>query len=70
MTARITSFIFDSGEYYAAHLNNGSVRVGMNSYCHLEVPSSHPLYSEAVGLTLETVESFIDAQIEAGRIRI
>lgn len=70
MSARTTSFIFDNGEYFAAHLNNGGIRVGMNGVCALDVPAGHPLYAEAMAVTENTVEAFIDAQVEAGRIDI
>lgn len=66
--AQITALIFDNGEFFAAQLNNGGVRVGMNGVVALNVPAGHELHAQVAGLTLATVEDFIDAQIEAGRI--
>lgn len=63
-----TEFLFDNGEYFAAHTSNGGVRVGMNSIVALEVPADHELYAEMIALTEDNAEAFIDAQIEAGRI--
>lgn len=68
--ARITEFIFNTGEYFAAHLDNGGARVGMNGYIALDVPASHSLHADVLALTPSTAEAFIDAQVEAGRIRI
>lgn len=68
--AHITDFIFDNGEYFAAHLDNGGARVGMNGYIALDVPAGHALHADVLALTPDTAEAFIDAQIEAGRIRI
>ena len=64
----ITDFIFDDGEFFAAHTDDGGARVGMNGITSLQVPADHALRAEILALTLDTVEAFIDAQIEAGRI--
>lgn len=66
--AAIAKFIFDNGEYFAAHTADGGARVGMNGVVALQVPAGHDLHSEIVTLTDDTAEAFIDAQIEAGRI--
>lgn len=66
--AHITEFIFDNGEFFAAHLDNGGARVGMNGAVALDVPAGHGLHAEVLALTPDTAEAFIDAQIEAGRI--
>lgn len=68
MTKKITQFIFDDGEYFAAHLEEGGLRVGMNGLMALDVPAGHDLYAEILGLDEVTTEAFIDRQIEAGRI--
>lgn len=67
-TAKISEFIFDNGEYFAAHTADGGARVGMNGVVALQVPAGHALHSEIVALTADAAEAFIDAQIEAGRI--
>ncbi|KAA0178793.1 hypothetical protein FX016_22945 [Cupriavidus gilardii] len=65
---RIAGFLFDNGEFFAAHLDDGGARVGMNGVVALDVPAGHELHSEILALTPATVESFIDQQIGAGRI--
>lgn len=66
--AHTTSFVFDNGEYFVAHLDNGGARVGINSVIALDVPANHALYAEILALSESTVEDFIDLQIAAGRI--
>lgn len=66
----ISSFVFDTGEYYMAHTQGGGAAVGMNNVCHLRVPPGHGLVAEILALTPATVEAFVDTQIEAGRIAI
>jgi hypothetical protein len=66
--AHTTTFLFDNGEYFAAHLDNGGARVGMNSIVALDVPADHDLYPAILALNESTVEEFIDDQIMAGRI--
>lgn len=68
-TNRITNFNFDNGEYYSANLEDGSIRVGMNGLCHLQVPSSHAEYTRMSALTLDTIEAFIDGMVSIGRIQ-
>lgn len=63
-------FNFDNGTFFAARTTTGGVRVGMNNLCAIEFPPGHTMFVEADSLTLETVEAFIDAQVEAGRIDI
>jgi hypothetical protein len=36
----------------------------------IEFPAGHELFAQAEALTAGTVEAFIDAQVEAGRIDI
>jgi hypothetical protein len=64
------NFNFDTGTFFAAHTTTGGIRVGMNSVCAIEFPPGHASFAEADSLTPETVEAFIDAQVEAGRIDI
>jgi hypothetical protein len=64
------NFNFDDGTYFAAHTTTGGIRVGMNNLCAVEFPPGHSMFEEADALTLDTVEAFIDALVEAGRIDI
>jgi hypothetical protein len=69
MASHTTQFLFDDGEYFAAHTDNGGIRVGMNAVVAIEFPAGHELHAEAATLdNAESIEAFIDAQIEAGRI--
>jgi hypothetical protein len=69
MASHTTKFLFDDGEYFAAHTDSGGIRVGMNAVIAIEFPAGHELYSEAATLdSAAAIEAFIDAQIEAGRI--
>jgi hypothetical protein len=63
-------FNFDTGTFFAAHTSNGGIRVGMNGLCAIEFPQGHAMFALADALTPATVEAFIDAQVEAGRIDI
>jgi hypothetical protein len=63
-------FNFDTGEFFAAHTSTGGFRVGMNGLCAVEFPAGHAMLAEAEALTPATVEAFIDAQVEAGRIDV
>jgi len=65
-----TTFNFDNGTFFAARTSTGGIRVGMNNLCAIEFPPGHTLRAEANALTPETVEAFLDAQIEAGNIDI
>ena len=65
-----TSFKFDNGTFFAAQTTTGGIRVGMNGLCSIEFPQGHEMFAEADALTIDTVEAFIDAQVEAGRIDI
>ncbi|MEO7493386.1 MAG: hypothetical protein ABIV04_00440 [Massilia sp.] len=47
-----------------------AVSVGMNGVIAIEFPAKHESFAQADALTAETVEDFIDAQVEAGRIDI
>jgi len=64
------TFNFDNGTFFAARTTTGGIRVGMNNVCYIEFPKEHPMFAEADALTLDTVEAFVDAQVEAGRIDI
>lgn len=64
------NFNFDNGTFFAAHTTTGGIRVGMNDLCAIEFPPKHAMFAEADALTLDTVEAFIDAQVEAGRLDI
>jgi hypothetical protein len=66
--AHTTQFIFDNGEFFVAHLDNGGARVGMNDVLALDVLADHALYAEILSLNESNVEDFIDSQVEAGRI--
>jgi hypothetical protein len=68
--SRTTTFNFDTGSYFAAQTTTGAIRVGMNGICAIEFPPGHAMFTQADELTPETVEAFIDAQVEAGRIDI
>lgn len=68
--SRTTTFNFDTGTFFAAHTTTGGIRIGMNGLCAIEYPPGHAMFAEADALTLDTVEAFIDAQVEAGRIDI
>lgn len=63
-----TEFHFDNGTFFAAHTSNGGFRVGMNDVCAIEFPAGHAVRAEAEALTLDTVEAFIDSQVDAGNI--
>lgn len=65
-----TNFNFDNGTFFAARTTTGGIRVGMNNLCSIEFPSGHAMFAEADALTLDTVEAFINAQVESGRIDI
>lgn len=69
MRSHTTEFKFDNGEFFAAHTDNGGYRVGMNDVVAIEFPANHANRAEAEALTLETVEAFIDSQVENGNIR-
>jgi hypothetical protein len=64
------NFHFNTGTYFGARTSTGAVRVGMNGVCAVEFPPGHAIFAEADALTPATVEAFVDAQIEAGRIDI
>jgi len=64
------NFNFDDGTFFAARTNTGGIRVGMNNLCAIEYPAGHAMFAEVDALTLDTVEAFIDAQVEAGYIDI
>lgn len=68
--SRTLNFNFDNGTFFAARTTTGGIRVGMNSLCSIEYPPGHPMFAQADALTLDTVEAFIDAQVEAGAIDI
>lgn len=68
--SRTLNFNFDTGTFFAARTTTGGIRVGMNGICSIEFPPGHAMFAEADALTPETVEAFIDAQVEAGRIDI
>lgn len=68
--SKIKEFVFDNGTYYLGKCEDGSVRVGMNSYCHFQVPQSHKLFQEITSLTLDNVENYIDNLISSGLISI
>jgi hypothetical protein len=68
--SHIRNFNFDTGTFFAAHTSAGGIRVGMNNLCAIEFPKGHAMFDEANALTPETVEAFIDAQVEAGSIDI
>lgn len=69
MNTTTTQFIFDNGEFFAAHTSNGGVRVGVNNFAAFEVPPGHALYAQMVMLdNADAIESFIDSQIESGSI--
>lgn len=68
--SRTTTFNFDTGSFFAAHTTTGGIRVGMNGICAIEFPPGHTMFAQADELTPETVEAFIDAQVEARRIDI
>lgn len=61
-------FKFDNGTYFAAHTSNGGFRIGMNGVCAIEFPNGHADRAEVEALTVETVEAFIDGQVEKGNI--
>lgn len=64
------NFIFDTGEFFSAYTSSGGIRVGMNGLAAIEFPPGHEMFAEAEALTTETIEAFIDAQVEAGRIDV
>lgn len=68
--SRTLNFNFDNGTFFAARTTTGGIRVGMNGLCSIEFPPGHATFAEADALTLDTVEAFIDAQVEAGHIDI
>lgn len=69
MRSHTTVFHFDNGTFFAAHTDNGGFRVGMNDLCAIEFPVGHPDRVVAEALTEETIEVFIDLQVDLGRIR-
>lgn len=68
--AKTTDFIFNGYDFFAAHLDNGGVRVGLKGHSCIDFPKSHPLYPKACALTEAKAEEFYDAQVEAGLIPI
>lgn len=68
--SQTTSFKFDTGTFFVAYTDVGGIRVGMNGVIAIEFPAGHESFAQAEALTDETVEAFIDAQVEAGRIDI
>jgi hypothetical protein len=53
MPAHTTNFIVNGADYFAAHLDNGGVRVGhVGGYC-FDFPAGHALHARAVALTTE-----------------
>lgn len=68
--SKIKEFVFDNGTYYLGKCEDGSVRVGMNSYCHFQVHKEHELYQEISSLRIDNVEDFIDNLISKGFISI
>lgn len=64
------NFKFNTGEFFAAYTSTGGFRVGMSGVAAIEFPPNHAMFAEAEALTPATVEAFIDAQVEAGRIDI
>lgn len=41
-SAKTTKFIFNGYDFFAAHLDNGGVRVGLKGYACIDFPASHP----------------------------
>ena len=65
--AYTTEIIFENEDYFLAHLDNGGVRVGMFEICAVDFPKHHEEYTTALALTPDTIESFCDDQVAAGR---
>ena len=56
-----TNFIVHGSDYFAAHLDNGMVRVGLISNLCFDLPPTHQRYAEAVAATTEAeVEALHD----------
>lgn len=53
MAASITSFIVHGNDYFAAHLEDGGVRVGLIDYQAHDFPASHAMYSRVAAVTNE-----------------
>lgn len=61
MTSHITQFIVDGADYFSAHTDAGSVRIGNVGGFIIEFPRSHPAYNRCVSVADElAVESLVD----------
>ena len=70
MHARTTKIVFETSDYFLAHLDNGGIRVGMFEVCSVDFPAGHADYAEAAALTPETIEAFCDNEVATGRFCI
>lgn len=66
MNAHTTTKIFETDDYFVAHLDNGGARFMFIGVHGLSVPANHALYAEVISLTAETAEEFHNKLIESG----
>lgn len=61
-----TTFIFaDNGEgYFAAHLDNGGIRIGLRDVQSFNIPPEHTLFPACSKATDDSVESVFDKLYE------
>lgn len=67
-SGKLSKIIWETEEYFLGMTENGWVRAGMLDSHAINFASTHPLYTECVTLTPDTIESFLDRMIEAGNI--
>ena len=63
MAAHITSFIVKesaASDYFTAHLDNGSVRIGLLGCECFDFPVSHAEYARVASLVVDQIETAYD----------
>lgn len=59
--AHTTTFLFNDGDYFTAHLDNGGVRIGMVGGTCYDVPPGHAYYDRVIEAeTRKDVEDYHD----------
>jgi hypothetical protein len=57
----ITTHVFaDTGDYFAAHLDTGGIRIGLRPVMCFNIPPHHALYEACSKATTDTVEAVFD----------
>ena len=55
-------------DFFAMHLADGGVRIGMYNKIAVSFPASHKLYARVAAVTVDDVEETFDHLVETGYI--